>query len=202
VELHSHHLLKGATMRLPLKTTSGALLLCALVLAGCGSSGSDSTGQIQNVAVTSAAIDGATIPAKYTCDGRDTAPPLEWGAVPAGTGSLVLFVVGVKPEPATKTYALSVEWAVAGVNPALHRLAPGRLPSGAYVGTGSNGKRRYSICPAKGQREQYQFELYGLPAGDSVVRKFVGLPLLAKLASKKSSPANVHGALIATYKRV
>jgi phosphatidylethanolamine-binding protein (PEBP) family uncharacterized protein len=184
-----------------LKAISATLLLAALALAGCGSSGS-STVSIQNVALTSAAIDGKEMPARYTCDGRNTPPPLEWGAVPAGTGSLVLFLVGITPEPSTKTYSVSVEWAVAGVNPTLHKLEPGKLPPGAYLGVGSNGKRRYSVCPKKGQLEQYQFELYGLPSGDSVVKKFVGLPLLAKLASRKSSPADAHGDLIATYKRV
>jgi Raf kinase inhibitor-like YbhB/YbcL family protein len=34
--------------------------------------------------------DGATIPRKYTCDGDDTSPPLEWSAVPAGVRSFVL----------------------------------------------------------------------------------------------------------------
>jgi phosphatidylethanolamine-binding protein (PEBP) family uncharacterized protein len=188
-------------MRLSLKATSGALLLSTLALTGCGGS-SATTVTIQNVALRSAAIAGKKIPALYTCDGRNTNPPLEWGAVPAGTGSLVLFIIGITPEPSTKTYSLSVEWAVAGVNPELHKLDPGHLPPGAFVGTASSGKRRYSICPKRGHAEQYQFELYGLPKGDSVIRKFVGLPLLAKLASPKSSPANAHGDLIAMYKRI
>ena len=32
------------------------------------------------------------IPAKYTCDGQDTSPPLVWSGLPAGTRSLVLIV--------------------------------------------------------------------------------------------------------------
>jgi len=34
------------------------------------------------------------IPAKYTCDGQDSSPPLSWADVPAGTKSLVLIVDG------------------------------------------------------------------------------------------------------------
>ena len=30
------------------------------------------------------------IPGKYTCDGADVSPPLNWGALPAGTKSLAL----------------------------------------------------------------------------------------------------------------
>jgi phosphatidylethanolamine-binding protein (PEBP) family uncharacterized protein len=187
-------------MRTPLKATAGLALLCALALAGCGGS-SSSNPTLEPIAFKSAAIDGPALPALYTCDGKDIAPPLEWGTVPTGTGSLVLFVVGVLPEPSTKTYAISVYWAVAGINPALHKLNPGKLPAGAYQGTTSSGKHTYTICPKKGHAEQYQFELYALPAKDKVIPKFSGLPLLTRLADTKVTPATAHGAFVATYKR-
>ena len=34
--------------------------------------------------------EGATIPAKYTCDGEDASPPLRWARLPVGTHSLAL----------------------------------------------------------------------------------------------------------------
>jgi Raf kinase inhibitor-like YbhB/YbcL family protein len=34
--------------------------------------------------------DGAGIPRRYTCDGQDVSPPLEWSGLPAETHSLVL----------------------------------------------------------------------------------------------------------------
>jgi phosphatidylethanolamine-binding protein (PEBP) family uncharacterized protein len=185
-------------MQLTLRAVSGMLLLSALVLAGCGDSQSSAT--VPNVTFGSAAIVGSSIPARYTCDGKNTTPPLEWGEVPAGTGTLVLFVVGVIQEPTARTYSLSVEWAVAGLNPALHKIAPGQLPPGAYVGEASDGKRRYSICPKKGQLRQYQFELYALPARDSVSRDFAGGPVLLRLA-RKPSPAIGHGDFITAYRR-
>ncbi|HEY6065280.1 MAG TPA: YbhB/YbcL family Raf kinase inhibitor-like protein, partial [Thermoanaerobaculia bacterium] len=41
--------------------------------------------------VTSPAFpEGGAIPAKYTCDGSDVSPPLEWSGVPAETKSLAL----------------------------------------------------------------------------------------------------------------
>ncbi len=39
---------------------------------------------------SSAFSDGATIPRRFTCDGEDLSPPLEWGDAPAGTRSFVL----------------------------------------------------------------------------------------------------------------
>ena len=34
--------------------------------------------------------DGATIPRRFTCDGEDLSPPLQWSGAPAATRSLVL----------------------------------------------------------------------------------------------------------------
>jgi len=36
--------------------------------------------------------DGGEIPSKYTCEGDDIAPPLEWKGVPGNARSLVLIV--------------------------------------------------------------------------------------------------------------
>jgi phosphatidylethanolamine-binding protein (PEBP) family uncharacterized protein len=181
------------------KAISGAVLLTALVLAGCGSSAT--TRDVPKIVFKSAAVHGASLPARYTCDGRDISPPLEWGAVPAGTGNLALFVVAFKPAPSTKTYKASVAWAVAGINPKLHKLAAGRLPRGAYLGLASGG-RRYSVCPAKGTREQYQFELYGLPTSVGISPSFAGLPVLSAIASgKPPTSASAHGVFPVTYAR-
>ncbi len=35
---------------------------------------------------------GGEIPQRYTCDGADVSPPLEWSGVPEGTRSLALIV--------------------------------------------------------------------------------------------------------------
>jgi phosphatidylethanolamine-binding protein (PEBP) family uncharacterized protein len=179
------------------------MLLLALLLAGCGSSGaSGSSKGPPSFIVKSAAIDGHALPARYTCDGSDIPPPVEWGTVPPGTGSLVLFVVGLTPKPGTESATISVEWAVAGLPPELHKLTTGRLPYGAYVGVSSDGKRSYSICPPKGRMQIYQFELYGLPPGATLSHDFGGLAVLDGLApGSGSSPATGRGGFVATYKR-
>lgn len=193
-------------MRQRLKTiTAGAMLPLALILGGCGSS-DPSTPEVAKVTLSSPAIasDGP-IPAAYTCDGKNVSPPLEWGAVPAGTGELALFVLGFTPSPSNpNSYKASVEWAVAGVNPDLHKLAAGALPAGAHLGTNSDKKKGYSICPKKGTTKQYQFELYAVSADVGIASKFVGLSVVAALANPKSSstPATLgHGGFAATYKR-
>lgn len=172
-----------------------------LALAGCASSGA-SVNRETLVTLKSAAVVGRSLPALYTCDGKNIPPPLEWGAVPADTRELALFLVGYTPVPSTREYSVAVDWAVSGLNPALHRLAAGQLPRGAHVGIASDGKRRYSVCPKKGTDVHYQFEIYGLPASVKIPPSFAGLPVIASLASRKSSnPVNAHGGFVAFYGR-
>jgi phosphatidylethanolamine-binding protein (PEBP) family uncharacterized protein len=168
-------------------------------LAGCGSAGSSSSHvkAVQRVAFKSAAV-GTTIPALYTCDGKNISPPLEWGSVPADTGELVLFAIGFNRTTGT-SYSASIAWAVSGVNPQLHRLAAGHLPPGAHLGVASDGRRGYSICPKKGTTDEYQFELYALPRPISVSPNFAGPPVLDTLTTSHAVAG--HGLFVAAYKR-
>ena len=186
------------------KAISSAALLLAIALAGCGgSSSADKTRGVPTIPFKSPTIASKQqIPARYTCDGKDISPPLEWGAVPADVQNLALFVVGFTPEPSTKTYKVSVEWAVAGLNPALHKLAAGQVPPGAYLGLTTSNHRHYSLCPVKGKTVLYQFELYGQPAALAVSPHFTALPVLNALVGHSSATfTNAHGAFAATYKR-
>ncbi len=180
---------------------SGIALSATLALAGCGGSSAPRHKEAV-VTLKSTAMVGRSLPAVYTCDGRDIHPPLEWGAMPAGTGEVALFLIELTPVPRSRVYSVSVDWAVSGVNPSLHRLAAGQLPRGAHVGAASDGKQRYSLCPKKGTTVQYRFELYGLPAGVRIAPRFAGESVIAALSSSKSSnPVNAHGSLIAFYRR-
>lgn len=186
-------------MRLP-KTISGATLLATLAVAGCGSSGSHAP--IIPIAFKSPAVTGSSLPSTYTCDGKNVSPPIEWGAVPAGTGELVLFVLGVTENPSTNSYAVSVEWAVSGIDPNLHKLAMGEVPHGAHIGVSNTNGTNYSVCPKKGPKVKYQFELYGLPASQAIPPEFEDLPVYSTLStSNHSSPADSHGAFLTDYKQ-
>ncbi len=188
--------------------TSATVLVIALSLAGCGSSNTSTKAQVgalasidfKSVAIKAAPNGVHRIPSAYTCDGTNTAPPLEWGPVPANTGQLVLFVLGVTPGKRSAKY--SVEWALAGINPALHHIDAGQIPLGAFLGRTASGKRGYSICPRRGTNEPYVFELYGVRRGVQVSPNFDGLPILTALAHTGSgSVTSSHGAFIARYKR-
>jgi len=194
--------LRGGTRRRGQRVVLGATLLCALLAGGCGAAKKAPVETFAVIPFKSAAVAEETIPARYTCDGPDISPPLEWGAVPPGTGDVAVFLVGLTAEASTHTTSISVDWAIAGLSAQLHRLAADEIPTGAYLGQNSDGKHGYSLCPQRGAHTEYQFEIYGLPSGDSIAQNFAGLPLVNELTAPESTrKANSHGAFVATYTR-
>jgi phosphatidylethanolamine-binding protein (PEBP) family uncharacterized protein len=100
----------------------------------------------------------APLPATFTCDGGGRWPSLSWNGVPAGSAELILYAMNIAPVAGK----LFVDWAVAGIDPALTGIEAGKLPKGTVVGTNSLGKQAYEICPEGA--ETYIFALYALPS--------------------------------------
>ena len=98
------------------------------------------------------------LPAEYTCDGKNTSPPLRWQGVPQGTAELALFAMNIRPVEGK----LFFDWAVGGLSPELEEIKAGELPRAAVVGRNSFGKADYEICPEAGS-ETYMFTLFALP---------------------------------------
>jgi Raf kinase inhibitor-like YbhB/YbcL family protein len=99
------------------------------------------------------------IPAKYTCDGEDLAPPLRWVDVPDGARSLALLVDD--PDAPRGVFTHWIAWrldpSAGGLNEGEHAPAEGRN------GFGTNGYR--GPCPPPGHgRHRYVFRLYALDA--------------------------------------
>jgi Raf kinase inhibitor-like YbhB/YbcL family protein len=106
------------------------------------------------------------IPSRYTCEGADTSPPLEWSGTPKGTRSFALIVDDPDaPDPA-KPQKVYVHWVVFNIPPTTSKLAEGAakggLPQGAAQGSNDWGKQTYGgPCPPIG-RHRYFFKLYAL----------------------------------------
>jgi Raf kinase inhibitor-like YbhB/YbcL family protein len=174
-------------------------MVCLLVVvAGCG--GGDKAAEPApdappGLELTSAAFRaGGTIPTRYTCDGKQSSPPLAWADVPAGTKSLAL--VMEDPDAPSGTF---VHWTVYGIAPTVRRFNEGKVPTGATEGENSFGDDRYGgPCPPEGdEAHHYVFNLYALRAD-------LGLEAGAKpddvrAAIKKQALAR--GRLIGTVKR-
>jgi len=102
--------------------------------------------------------DGEPIPERYTCDGPDVSPPLEWRAVPAGARSLALVVEDLDAVGAPLT-----QWLVWGLAPADGRLREGEPgPSEGRNDYGAPGWR--GPCPPRGKPHRYVFRLLALDA--------------------------------------
>lgn len=106
------------------------------------------------------------IPAKYTCDGDDISPTLEWSGQPEGTRSLALIVDdpdAPDPKAPKRTW---VHWVLYNIPTATSGLREGIQPSHLPDGTleGLNDWKRTGYggpCPPIG-RHRYFFKLYAL----------------------------------------
>jgi Raf kinase inhibitor-like YbhB/YbcL family protein len=106
------------------------------------------------------------IPRKYTCDGADVSPPLEWSGVPAEARSLALIVEDPDaPDPAAPR-TIWVHWILYNLPPdsrGLPEAVPvAALPPGTLEGLNDWNRPGYGgPCPPIG-RHRYFFRLFAL----------------------------------------
>jgi Raf kinase inhibitor-like YbhB/YbcL family protein len=102
-------------------------------------------------------VDGAVIPARYTCDGDDVAPPLSWRDAPPGTITFALVVDD--PDAPAGTW---VHWVLFDVPASESAIREGASPRGARAGKNSWGRSGYGgPCPPSGTH-RYFFKLYAV----------------------------------------
>jgi Raf kinase inhibitor-like YbhB/YbcL family protein len=119
-----------------------------------------------SIKLSSAAfVAGGSIPALYTCGGRDISPPLRWSAAPSGARELGLELIDLDAPGGP-----FVHWALARIPSRVTSLAAGEsVPPGAVARRNSFGKIGYGgPCPPPGARpHRYVFTLLALrsPSG-------------------------------------
>ncbi len=111
---------------------------------------------------SSAFAEGGMIPSRYTCDGENVSPDLEWSTVPAGTKSIA--VIADDPDAPRKTW---VHWVLFNLPPALRGLPKDvpktpTLADGAIQGINDSNELGYDgPCPPSGVH-RYYFKVYAL----------------------------------------
>jgi Raf kinase inhibitor-like YbhB/YbcL family protein len=111
---------------------------------------------------SSAFKEGERIPSKYTCDGQDVSPPLEWNPAPAGTASFSL--ICDDPDAPGRTW---VHWVVYDIPPHMNNLPENVRPEGEMgsgIRQGKNDWQKLGYggpCPPSGTH-RYYFKLYAL----------------------------------------
>jgi len=113
--------------------------------------------------ITSSAFkDGEMIPSKYTCDGENISPPLNWSEIPEGTKSLAL--INDDPDAPVGDW---VHWIVYNIPPETKEFKEAAsnknlLPKGTLEGLNDWNRKGYGgPCPPSGVH-RYFFKLYAL----------------------------------------
>lgn len=102
--------------------------------------------------------EGDLIPSKYSCDGANVSPPLEWSDVPSGARSLALIV-----DDPDAPRGLFLHWLAWNIAVSERGLTEGAAGS-AVEGRNGFGKTGYGgPCPPGGTH-RYYFRLFALDA--------------------------------------
>jgi len=145
--------------------------------------------------------EGGVIPLKYTCEGDDIAPPLEWQGVPENTQSLVLIVDdpdAPDPEAPRMTW---VHWVVYNLPADVRGLPEGAaadiLPVGTQQGVNDWHHQAYGgPCPPIG-RHRYFHKLYAL----DIVLEDMQAPTKAQVEAAMQGHIIAQAELVGTYKK-
>ncbi|HET7486318.1 MAG TPA: YbhB/YbcL family Raf kinase inhibitor-like protein [Acidimicrobiales bacterium] len=120
----------------------------------------DQGGAMDTIELRSPAFgDHTEIPPRFSRDGDDLSPPLEWTDVPAGTAELVLLCED--PDAPGGTW---VHWVVTNLDPELRSLDEGKVPGDAVEGANDYGGTGYGgPQPPIGDRpHRYFFRLFAV----------------------------------------
>lgn len=135
---------------------------------------------------------GTDIPKKYTCDGQNIAPPLEWSGVPKQSKSVA--VICDDPDAPSGTFT---HWVLYDIPASRHTLAE-RASIGAN-GVNSFGKAGFGgpCPPKKDHTHHYHFHVYALDV-DSL-----GPSGLSKEGAVSAMKGHIvaEGELVGTYQR-
>ena len=150
----------------------GLALAAAMLMAACPGCGDskpkDETGPRATIKLTSSAfMDGGTIPKKYTRDGDDVSPPLEWSNLPEGTQEIAI----IMDDPDARRGLPWVHWVIYKIPPeatSLREAIPQseklQEPAGALQGRNSwdAGNIGYRGPSPPSGTHRYFFKIYAL----------------------------------------
>jgi Raf kinase inhibitor-like YbhB/YbcL family protein len=141
------------------------------------------------------------IPSKYTCDGEDISPALEWSGLPEGTKSIALIVDDPDaPDPAAPKM-IWVHWVLYNIPPSATSLPEAvksqELPKGTKEGLNDWQRTGYGgPCPPIG-RHRYFHKLYALDA----VLPDLGKPTKRDLERAIEAHILAKAEMVGTYQR-
>jgi Raf kinase inhibitor-like YbhB/YbcL family protein len=152
-----------------------------------------------SLVVTSPAFDNETpIPSRYTCDGQDVSPPLEWNTGPVGTESYALIMDD--PDAPGGTWVHWLAWNIKSTKlpEDEYNQAMAETPLG-QIRHGTNSWDRIGYggpCPPSGTH-RYYFKVYALDRELDLGPEATKQALVAAIEGHTLA----HGELMGTYAR-
>lgn len=150
---------------------------------------------LKGLAISSPAFEnGGIIPKRYTCEGENISPPLNWTGVPPEAKSLVL----ICDDPDAPGGVFN-HWLLYNIPPSTSSLPEGipPLPSladGSLQGYNSFGRIGYGgPCPPPGPAHRYFFRLYALDTTLNVPPKAKKAQVLKAMEGHILAEAEVMG---------
>jgi Raf kinase inhibitor-like YbhB/YbcL family protein len=136
--------------------------------------------------------DNGTIPQQYTCDGQNTAPPLQWSGMPQETKSVA--VICDDPDAPSGTFT---HWVLYDIPASTHALGDGAAIGKTGVNSFGNTGFGGPCPPRKDSAHHYHFHVYALDV-DSL-----GPDGFSKEEAMKAMEGHIlaQGDLVGTYKR-
>ncbi len=113
---------------------------------------------VENMKITSPNFENnSKIPVRFTSDGENINPNLEFEEIPENTKSLVLIVDD--PDAPVGTW---VHWIVFNINPKIKRINKDSVPDGVVQGKNTWGKNNYGGPNPPSGTHRYFFKLFAL----------------------------------------
>jgi Raf kinase inhibitor-like YbhB/YbcL family protein len=146
--------------------------------------------------VSSAFADGAAVPRRFTCDGENVSPPLQWSDAPGGTRSFVLLCDD--PDAPAGTWH---HWAAYDLPPTVTELAVGAAQN-KNIKQAVNDFRKMGYggpCPPHGNGpHHYHFRLLALSTDHLSAKTNTSCPEVEREARKY---AIAEATLVGWYER-
>ena len=146
--------------------------------------------------VSSAFADGAAVPRRFTCDGENLSPPLQWSDAPTGTRSFVLLCDD--PDAPAGTWH---HWAAYDLPPTVTELAVGAAQN-KNIKQAVNDFRKTGYggpCPPRGHGpHHYHFRLLALSTDHLPAQANASCPEIEREARKYTI---AEATLVGWYKR-
>lgn len=146
--------------------------------------------------------EGDEIPVRFTCDGSNLSPPLEWHDVPPGTRSLALIIEDPDAPDPDRPRTTYTHWVLYDIPPETRHLDESManvdlLPPGTKLGVNGSQRPNYGgPCPPTG-RHRYFHRLFAL---DTVLPD-LDLPTREALLRQMKGHVLAEADLVATYAR-